>query len=305
MVQKYGKVVVVMGGDSPEREVSLISGDAVLSALKSCGVNAHAFDPSCAPITDLINGSFSRAVLMTHGKHGEDGILQGVLEFLRIPYTGSGVTASGIAFDKYRTKLIWQTVGLPLAKSQYVVKRGFDYQKFKLEIELPVVVKPACEGSTLGISKVYELEQLESAINLAFTNDNALLIEQLITGGEYTVTICDGEVLPFVKIVAPQDNYDYEHKYFSDDTKYICPYDLGGLTEKIRRYALKGYEAVGARGIARLDFMVDKNDNIYFLEINTLPGMTSHSLVPTAYKAKSISFEALCLLILDSAALGG
>ncbi len=302
--KKYGKVAVLMGGDSHEREISLISGNAVLSALSKCGVDAHPFDPSITPLTQLVTLGFDRAVLMTHGRGGEDGVLQGALEFLRIPYTGSGVMASSIAMDKYRTKLIWQALGIPIAKSQYVKKANFDYASFKLELPLPVVIKPVTEGSTFGLSKVYRMEDLEAGLNLAFSKDDALLIERMVIGDEFTITVCDGVVYPLVKIEAPQDNYDYINKYFTDETKYICPFDLGDLQSKVEKYAVDGYNALGARGVARLDFMVDKECNIYFLELNTLPGMTGHSLVPMSFMAKKIDFPSLCLMILDSARLG-
>ena len=301
---KYGKVAVVMGGASSEREVSLISGNAVLDSLKKSGVNAYAFDPALTPITELVSAGFNRAVLMTHGKNGEDGVLQGALEFLRIPYTGSGVMASSIAMDKYRTKLIWQALGIPTAKSQYVLKEKFDFSKFELTVDLPVVVKPASEGSTMGLTKVTKIEQLQEAMSLAFTKDSALLIEKMVIGDEFTITVCDGLAFPVIKIVAPGDNYDYQNKYFTDDTQYLCPFDMGELQQSIEHYAVAGYRAVGARGVARLDFMLDKDRQVYFLEINTLPGMTGHSLVPMAYKAKGIGFEQLCLTILDGAHLG-
>jgi D-alanine-D-alanine ligase len=300
---KYGKVAVIMGGDSPEREVSLISGAAVLNSLINSGVDAHKFDPLERPLSQLSSDGFARAFLVTHGKRGEDGILQGALEQLRIPYTGSKVMASSLAMDKYRTKLIWQAIGVPIAKSQYVLKSGFDYTQFVLEVQLPVVVKPVSEGSTLGLSKVYELSELEPAIELAFSRDNALLIEKLIVGDEFTVTICDGKVYPLVKIEAPAGNYDYQNKYFTHDTVYICPVNLGVLQAQIEEYARAAYQAIGACGVARLDFMVAKAGQIYFLEINTLPGMTDHSLVPIAFKAAGINFAKLCLMILDGAAL--
>lgn len=301
---KYGKVAVIMGGESSEREISLISGNEVLDSLLKSGVDAYPFDPAVTPLSMLTEHGYSRAVLMTHGKGGEDGVLQGALEFLRIPYSGSGVMASSIAMDKYRTKLIWQALGIPTAKSQYVRKDGFKYADFTLMLNLPVVVKPASEGSTMGLSKVYEIEKLEAALSLAFSKDTALLIEELIVGDEFTVTVCDGSVYPVVKIEAPQDNYDYENKYFTDITKYICPFDLGVQQLTVEKYALAGYQAVGARGVARLDFMRDKNGVIYFLEINTLPGMTGHSLVPMAFQARQVNFSALCLMILDGARLG-
>lgn len=300
--QKYGKVAVVMGGNSSEREVSLISGAAVLSSLLKSGVDAFSFDPKVSPLFDLTKLGVNRVVLMTHGKGGEDGIIQGALEFLNIPYTGSGVMASSIAMDKYRTKLIWQALGIPTAKSQYVTKNNID--DFKLTLSLPVVVKPACEGSTMGLTKVTKIEQLSGALDFAFSKDSAALIEELIIGNEFTITVCDGVVYPVVKIVAPDSNYDYQNKYFTDDTKYICPFDLGASQSMIEEFALLGYNAIGARGVARLDFMQDNRGQVFFLEINTLPGMTGHSLVPMAYNAKNITFDELCLSILDGARLG-
>lgn len=303
---KYGKVAVVMGGDSAEREISLMSGGAVLKALLDQGVDAYSFDPSITPITELVTQGFSRALLMMHGEGGEDGVIQGALELLQIPYTGSGVMASGIAMDKYRTKLLWQALGVPVAKSQYVQRLGFSHDSFKLDtcISLPVVVKPANGGSTIGLSRVYEIDELASAIDLAFTLDNALLIESLIIGDEFSITVCDGIAYPVVQIVAPDGNYDYQNKYFTDDTKYICPAILDSeLLAVIQKYALCGYAGVGARGVARLDFMLNEHNQIFFLELNTLPGMTGHSIVPIAYRAQNINFEQLCLKILDGATL--
>ncbi len=300
--QKYGKVAVLMGGDSLEREVSLISGNAVLASLIKNGVDANAFDPATRPIQDLSTNGFVRAVLMTHGSRGEDGMLQGVLEYLRIPYSGSGVMASAIAMNKYRTKLIWQGLGIPVAKSQYINKKT--RSSFKLELSLPVVVKPVDGGSTIGLTFVTNSEQLTDAINLAFTYDEAVLVEKMIIGSEYTITICDGVVYPIIQIVAPEGNYDYQNKYFTDVTKYICPIDLGELQLVVEGYAIKAYDAIGVRGIARIDFMINEKNEVFFLEINTLPGMTSHSLAPMAYSAKGITFDALCLEILDGARLG-
>lgn len=299
----YGKVAVIMGGTSAEREVSLISGEAVLASLLKSGVDAYRFDPKEQPLMNLLKHKFNRAFLVTHGKRGEDGILQGALEYLRIPYTGSGVLASSLAMDKYRTKLIWQTLGIPLAKSQYLTKALYNPVAFKLNVSLPAVVKPVCEGSTLGLSKVYKEEEVHTAIMKAFNNDQALLIEEMIVGDEFTVTVCDGKVYPVVKIEAPQGEYDYQNKYFTDTTHYLCPYDLGALHQSIETYALLGYNAVGAKGVARLDFMIDKNNQIYFLEINTLPGMTGHSLAPIAFNATGVDFDQLCLMILDGASL--
>ena len=302
---KYGKVAVVMGGDSSEREVSLMGGNAILQALLDSGVDAHKFDPKEHPIYKLKEDGYDLAFLNTHGKHGEDGTLQGALEYLQIPYTGSGVLASSVSMDKYRTKLIWQAFGIPMPRGQHVQNEKFNYNEFKLEFDLPVIVKPSCGGSTVGLSKVYNLNELEAAINLAFLYDNAALIEEFIFGDEYTITVNEDKAYPIVKIEAPENNYDYEHKYFSDDTVYICPYDLGEVQPVVEKYARLGYEALGARGVARLDFMIDKNNKIYFLELNTLPGMTGHSLVPMAFKAAGIDFAELCLHILDGANLGG
>lgn len=302
--QKYGKVAVVMGGDSSEREVSLISGNTVLNSLIKSGIDAYSFDPATTPLTNLITNGFRCAILMTHGLRGEDGTLQGALEYLRIPYSGSGVMASAIAMDKYRTKLIWQAIGVPVASFQYLQKSNFSQASFKLELSLPVVVKPVDGGSTIGITFVTKIEQLTDAINLAFTYDNAVLIEKMIIGSEFTIAICGGILYPVIQIVAPDGNYDYQNKYFTNDTKYICPFDLGKLQSTVEAYAIKAYNAIGARGVARIDFIVNEANEVFFLEINTLPGMTSHSLVPIAYKAKNIDFDELCLSILDSVRLG-
>lgn len=306
MQNKYGKVAVIMGGSSKEREVSLISGKAVLESLLKSGVDAYAFDPAKQSIFDLKLQGFTRAVIVLHGRGGEDGVIQGALEYMEIPYTGSGVMASALAMDKYRTKLIWKTFGIPMARDQYLLKSEYNKEHFKLSLALPVIVKATHEGSTLSLSKVYKEEDLAKAIELAFNYDDEILIEEMIIGAEFTVTVCDGEVYPLVKIEAPSAEYDYEHKYFKDDTVYICPYELESkLHQEINRYAILGYKAVGARAVARLDFLIDKNNKPYFLEINTIPGMTSHSLVPMAYKARGIGFDELCLQILDGAKLGG
>jgi len=301
---KYGKVAVVMGGTGPEREVSLMSGEAILAALRASGVDAFAFDPAKEPIEQLKHYACSRAFLIVHGKTGEDGQLQGAMEFLGIPYTGSGVMASSIGMDKYRTKLIWQALGIPVARSQFLEKATYDPQQFQLSLDFPVVVKPADDGSTLGLSKVYHAGELAQAINYAFATSSKILIEELIIGDEFTLTIIDGQAYPLIKIEAPEGEYDFQHKYYSDATVYHCPYDLGAVQAKIEAWALLAYHGIGACGVARLDFMLDCNQQPYFLEINTLPGMTSHSLVPQAAKARGIDFAQLCLMILDGAALG-
>jgi D-alanine-D-alanine ligase len=303
-MNKYGKVAVLMGGWSKESEVSMISGNAVLESLVKSGVDAHAFDPAKQPICELKQQGFDRAVLMTHGKVGEDGILQGALEYLKIPYTGSGVLASALSMDKQRTKLIWSTYGIPMPKGVCLDKP--DVSLIKEKFNLPIIIKPVHEGSTLGLSKVYTWDDLGRAFETAFENDTVVLVEEMIIGSEFSITVCDGVVYPSVKIEAPDGHYDYQNKYFTDDTVYICPYPLEEKLEiKIREYAKIGYAAVGARGVARLDFMLDKNNQPYFLEINTLPGMTSHSLSPQSFKAAGVSFDGLCLKILDGASLGG
>jgi D-alanine-D-alanine ligase len=303
--KNYGKVAVLMGGKSHEREVSLISGRAVLESLIKSGIDAHAFDPARQCIFDLKQQGFTAAVLMLHGRGGEDGVLQGALEYLQIPYTGSGVMASALSMDKYRTRLIWSACGIPMPKGLYLVKQDIESVKANFK-QLPLIVKPACEGSTLGLSKVHNWAGLQSALDKAFECDTAVLVEEMIVGSEFTVTVCDGKVYPLVKIEAPSGEYDYQNKYFTDDTIYTCPYQLeAGLQKQVDDYAVIGYNAVGASGVARLDFMLDANDRLYFLEINTLPGMTGHSLVPIAYRAAGHDFDSLCLQILDGAALSG
>ena len=302
--KNYGKVAVIMGGNTTEREVSLMSGTAILNSLQKSGVDAVAFDPHCEPLGNLSKYKVDRAILIIHGKNGEDGKLQGAMEYLGIPYTGSGVMASAIGMDKHRTKLIWQAVGVPVAKSQYLEKQNYSVADFKLELNFPLVVKPADDGSTLGLKKVYNIEELPAAIEYAFAASNKILIEEMIIGTEYTIPVIDGKVFPIIKIEAPQGEYDFEHKYYSDETIYLCPYDLGSLQDTVEKYALLGYTSIGACGVARLDFMIDDKQNIYFLEINTLPGMTGHSLVPQSAATVGIDFDQLCLKILDGAGLG-
>lgn len=304
MHEKYGKVAVIMGGDGSEREISLISGERVLASLIKSGVDAYAFDPKENNICDLIADKCDQAFLVTHGKRGEDGLLQGALEYLKIPYTNSGVLASSLSMDKYRTKLIWQAYGVPMAKDQHLRKDEFILAEFNLELTLPVVVKPVHDGSTVGLTKVYKEEDLAEAITLAFSNDSDILIEEMIIGDEYTITICDDMILPSIKIEAPGGEYDYKNKYFTDDTRYICPADLGDMQNQINIWAIRGYHAVGARGVARLDFMIAKDGGVYFLEINTIPGMTPHSLAPMAFAANGVDFDQMCLHVLDGAKLG-
>lgn len=302
--KNYGKVAVLMGGDTTEREVSFMSGKAILASLIKSGIDAFAFDPAEEPIENLKKYGCDRVFIIIHGKNGEDGKLQGALEYLKIPYTGSGVMASSIGMDKYRTKLIWKSLGVPVAESQYVEKSNYIADSFELTLPLPVIVKPADDGSTLGFSKVYKVEDLPKAIEFAFEKSNKILIEEMIIGDEYTITMIDGKVYPIIKIEAPQGEYDFEHKYYSDDTKYLCNYDLGDLQKQIEEWALLGYHGIGAVGVARSDFMIDRRTGkVCFLEINTVPGMTGHSLVPQSVASIGINFDELCILILDGARL--
>lgn len=302
-MNKYGKVAVLMGGDSTEREVSFLSGKAVLNSLIKSGVNAFAFDPLEEPLEKLKEYNCDRAFNLIHGKNGEDGKLQGALEYLKIPYTGSGVTASAIGMDKYRTKLIWKSLNIPVAESVYLEKDSYNKEDYKLTIALPVIVKPADDGSSLGFSRVTKIEDLYAAIDKAFAKTNKILIEKMIIGSEYTITIFDGKVYPIIKIEAPDGDYDFEHKYYSDETKYLAGYDLGELHKSIEKWALDGYNAIGASGVARSDFMISNDGQVYFLEINTLPGMTGHSLVPQSLASVGINFDDLCLKILDGTSL--
>ncbi|MBY0379087.1 MAG: D-alanine--D-alanine ligase [Burkholderiales bacterium] len=301
---KYKKVVVIMGGNSAEREISLLSGNAVLKSLKKSEVNVYAFDPKDKNLCELVKHGYDCAVIMLHGRGGEDGTIQGALEYFKIPYTGSGVLASSIAIDKYKTKLIWHHHGIPMPKDQVVVKKDYNNHKFVLKLDLPVVVKPVCEGSTVGLSKVYDIENLATALDLAFNYDDMVLIEELIIGSEYTVTILNDVVYPVVKIEAVAGEFDYNNKYFTGTTEYICPYDFGDeLNQKIKQYTQTAYDSIGATGVARLDFMLNQKNEVFFLELNTIPGMTNHSLVPKAFKAIGKSFDELCLEIVNNAGL--
>ena len=302
--QKYGKVAVIMGGDSPERDVSLISGKFMLQALLEYNIDAYKFDPFEQSICELKSMRFDCALLAVHGKNVEDGRLQGALEYLKIPYSGSGVLSSSLSMDKYRTKLIWSKWNIPMAKSQHIELDSFDMSTFKLELSLPVVVKPSCGGSTLGVTKVYDIQKLADAINTAFEQDNSILIEEMVIGTEFAITLNNGECYPLVKIEAANGDYDYQNKYFTNTTKYICPYELDTeLHQRIISHAKNACIALSTSGVVRIDFMLDVYNNIYFLELNTLPGMTDHSLVPIAFKAHGISYNQLCLILLDSIGL--
>jgi len=306
IVTNFGKVGVLLGGRSAEREVSLMSGTGVLQALKSRGIDAHAFDPAERSLAELAAEKFDCVFIALHGRYGEDGSLQGALEQLGIPYTGSGVMASSVGMDKITTKIIWLSKGIPTPRYASV-RPGDDLDKVAAELGLPLIVKPPLEGSTIGITKVEKAEEFEAAVALAAGFDEVILAEEFVTGREFTVAVLgsgkDARALPIVEIVAPAGNYDYQNKYFTDDTQYHCPADLPAeLTEEIQKHAVNAYRALGCEGWGRVDVLVRERDmRPFLLEVNTSPGMTGHSLVPMAARAVGIDYEALCVEILRSA----
>jgi D-alanine-D-alanine ligase len=315
-VRALGKVAVLMGGSSAEREVSLMSGGGVLKALQSQGVDAQAFDPSERDLGDLKRAGFDRVFIALHGRHGEDGTVQGALELLGIPYTGSGVMASAIAMDKTMTKRVWQTEGLPTprwvrlaADDLTEATRRERLRSVPDVLGLPLIVKPPREGSSIGVTKVAGYSDMHEAVKLASQHDPDVLCEEFIEGDEVTCPVLghgpSAVALPVVKIVAPQGNYDYQHKYFTDDTSYLCPSGLPPTEEReIQRIVVAAYRALGCRGWGRADLMIRASDRQPFLlEMNTSPGMTGHSLVPMSAKAAGLSYEALCLQLLASATL--
>jgi D-alanine-D-alanine ligase len=298
------KVAVLLGGRSAEREVSLKSGGMVLAALKKKGVDAHPFDPKERRLEDLARERFERVFIALHGRFGEDGTVQGVLEWLGIPYTGSGVLASALAMDKLRTKRMWQAEGLPTAPYLRLDK-DTDFKAAAKKLGTPLFVKPASEGSSVGMSKVKRAGDLEEAFALAVNYDPVVIAEKFIDGPELTVAILGERVLPVIRIETPREFYDYEAKYIASDTRYLVPCGLSAAKEKqIQALSLEAFRALGCRGWARVDVMLDKRGRAYLLEINTSPGMTDHSLVPMAAKAVGISYEDLCVQILEMARVG-
>ncbi|MFA9286591.1 MULTISPECIES: D-alanine--D-alanine ligase [unclassified Comamonas] len=299
-VKALGKVAVLMGGSSAEREVSLMSGKGVLAALQSKGVDAHAFDPSQQDLGELRKQGFARCFIALHGRHGEDGTVQGALELLGIPYTGPGVMASSIAMDKIMTKRIWRFEGLSTPEWRMAASEQ-DTRDALAALGAPMIVKPAREGSTIGLSKVSSPEECAQAYALASRYDPEVLCEQFIEGMETTCAVLgqgrSAKALPVIKIVAPDGNYDYQNKYFTDTTQYFCPSGLPAEMETaIRDLAEKAFRTLGCRGWSRADVMVRASDQqLFLLEINTSPGMTSHSLVPMAARATGMSYEDLCL----------
>ncbi|MEM4988669.1 D-alanine--D-alanine ligase [Collimonas sp. H4R21] len=312
VTNQFGKVGVLFGGRSAEREVSNMSGAGVLQALKSRGVDAHPFDPAQRSLAELAAEKFDRVFIALHGRYGEDGTLQGALEQLGIPYTGPGVMASAIAMDKVMTKRIWQSMGLPTPR--FIVLDAHSATREELRqvpdvLGLPLMLKAPHEGSTIGISKVVGYSDMNEGFALCAKFDEKVLAEEFIAGRELTVPVLgagrNARALPIVEIRAPEGNYDYQHKYFTDDTKYLCPAPLDeALAQRIQSLAVQAFNAIGCEGWARVDFMLRSSDNEPFLlEINTSPGMTGHSLVPMAAKADGVSYEDLCVEILKSASL--
>ena len=309
---QFGKVAVLMGGRSGEREVSLMSGQGVLAALRARGVDAHAFDPSERPMDDLRREGFARCFIALHGRFGEDGTVQGALELLGIPYTGAGVMASAIAIDKVMTKRVWLAEGLSTPQYRLLRRNGYtqrDVVGVPDALGLPVIVKPAREGSSLGVTKAAGYSEMKDAVDLAAGLDADVLCEQFISGDEVTCPVVgagdNARALPVIRIVAPDGNYDYQHKYFTDDTQYLVPCGLpDGEEAAIQALAVKAYRVLGCRGWGRIDVMIDAaTRQPYLLEINTSPGMTGHSLVPMAARAAGISYEDLCLQLLADASL--
>jgi len=300
MSGRFGKVAVLYGGLSAEREVSLNSGQAVLKALQSAGVDAHGIDVGTDIYQVLPAGDFDRAFIVLHGRGGEDGTMQGFLELLQLPYTGSGVLGSALAMDKIRTKRVWRAMGLPTA--EYRIAASLQQLEQAISaLGFPVMIKPNHEGSSIGMTKIERPEQIAAAWKAAHDLDADVLVEQWITGKEYTAAIVNGKVLPLIRLETPNQFYDYQAKYHSDSTQYHCPCGLSEQQENAcQELALRAFEAVSASGWGRVDFFIDQHEQIQLLEVNTVPGMTDHSLVPMAAKAAGMDFQALVLNILET-----
>ena len=303
---KQEKIAVLLGGTSAEREVSLNSGTAVLNALRKQGYDAHPIDPKTFPVATLKEQGFDRVFNILHGRGGEDGTMQGLLEQIGIPYTGCGVMASALTMDKMRTKMLWKAFGLPVAEMEIVTvenRATLNPEVVVKKLGLPLMVKPSLEGSSVGLTKVKTMEELESAVDFALKFDRTVLIEEWLAGDEFTVPVLDGEVLPSIKIVPEGEFYDYEAKYISDNTQYFCP---AGLTEareqELRRLVKQAYDVVGCRGWSRIDVMADAEGKFRLVEVNTNPGMTSHSLFPKSAATVGYSFEQLVEKMLELSA---
>ncbi len=296
----FGKVAVLFGGTSAERAVSLNSGSRVLAALQGQGIDAHAFDPASQTLDDL--KGYDRAFIALHGRHGEDGTIQGALEVMHIPYTGSGVLASALAMDKFRTKLMWQAAGLPIPEYALLTADS-DFAEIEEQLGLPLFVKPAREGSSIGVTKVKARGELKAAYAEAARHDPLVIAEKGVMGGEYTVGIIGDQAMPIIKIEPATEWYDYEAKYNRDDTRYLCPCGLPEAKEmEIRQGALEAFRILGGRGWGRVDFLMDEDGKHYFLEVNTAPGMTDHSLVPMAARVNGMDYPALVRRVLELAA---
>jgi len=300
---KFGKVAVLMGGPSAERDISLLSGNAVLAALRASGVDAYPFDPAERPVWDMATEGFARAFIALHGRFGEDGTVQGALQVMKIPFTGSGVMASAIAMDKWRTKLVWLAAGVPTPAYRMLVP-GCDYADVIEALGLPLIIKPAREGSSLGVAKVSSAAEFAAAFEAAHHLDPLVIAEQFVSGMEMTAAVLDDKALPLVRIEPLKGEYDYQNKYFTDNVKYHCPSGIAPeIEDAIQRDALRAFRVLGCRGWARADVIVREDGSYSFLEMNTAPGMTGHSLVPIAARTAGMSFEALCLDILEQASL--
>ena len=303
-MKNFGKVAVLFGGKSAEREVSLKSGAAVLAALQRSGVDAHGFDPATQNLMALRDEGYDCAFIALHGRFGEDGTVQGALELLGIPYTGSGVLASALGMDKWRTKLVWQAAKLPVPDYTLLDERS-DPEKIAQQLGLPLFVKPANEGSSVGISKVKKAGELRGAYLAAAKHDKLVIAESFIGGGEYTAAILGDQALPVIKIEPANEFYDYEAKYLRDDTRYLCPCGLGAAQEaEMQRLAKQAFALIGGQGWGRVDFLVSETGQPYLLEVNTSPGMTDHSLVPMAARQAGLSFEQLVLRVLEMMHVG-
>jgi D-alanine-D-alanine ligase len=305
-MSEFGKVAVLLGGPSAEREISFLSGNAVLAALREKGVDAHPFDPKERPLHALATEGFERAFIALHGRFGEDGTVQGALEVMGIPYTGSGVMASALAMDKWRTKLVWLASGIPTPRFR-MLDADTDLAAVAAELGTPLIVKPVREGSTIGLTKVASPDAavLARAYADAARHDALVLAEEFIAGAELTVSILNDRALPLIRIEAPQGNYDYHNKYFSDETRYYCPCGLPEAKEReIQARSLDAFRVVGCTGWGRVDLILRPDGSFQFLEVNTSPGMTGHSLVPMAARQAGMPFPDLCVEILRGAHVG-
>jgi len=303
-VRRFGKVAVLLGGRSAEREISLMSGRNVLEGLRKAGVDAHPFDPAQRELSELKQEGFQRVFIALHGRYGEDGTVQGALELMGIPYTGSGVMASALSLDKLRTKLVWVASGLPTPRHE-VISADSDWAAVVGQLGLPLIIKPAHEGSTLGLTKITQASELPTAYQHAARYDRLVLAEEFVEGEELTAGFVGEQALPLIRIEAPQGNYDYQNKYFSDETKYICPCGLSQAEERrIQELVMRSAWVLGCSGWGRADLIRRADGSVSLLEMNTSPGMTSHSLVPMAAKVAGISFEQLVVRILETAHVG-